>query len=169
MRLFSKRLPQGDVEAAEKAFGRLKSQVEGIRRTVLFDPDFGLYQRWYFEFRLREEVARATRYGENFALMVVSLQPTELAAEAPMVLSRAAYAVGHVVRSVDLSGYLEDGVFAICLLNCDSEGAEKAARRVEYALGSAKHTIAGVVFPDDSHDADELLRMALHRANTGAA
>lgn len=167
MRLFSKRVPQSDVEAAERAFGRLKSQVEGIRRTVLFDPDFGLYQRWYFEFRLREEVARATRYGENFALMVVALKPIE-SAEAPMVLSRAAYAVGHVVRSVDLSGYLEDGVFAICLLNCDFEGAEKAARRVEYALGSADHTIAGVVFPDDSHDADELLRMALHRASVPA-
>lgn len=72
MRLFRRTPSLRDAQEAEDSFLRLRSEVASTRRTVLFDPDLGLYQRWYFEFRLKEEVARATRFGTPFALLLAN-------------------------------------------------------------------------------------------------
>src|SRR4051812_49267870 len=51
----------------------LQRQVDGLRRTALYDAELGVYQGWYFDLRLREEAARCKRYGLSMAVVIVKV------------------------------------------------------------------------------------------------
>jgi hypothetical protein len=153
-------------EGRNTRLGGVKSQVEAAREAVLYDAELGLYQRWYFELRLREEAMRSTRYGSPFALMVVIMEPQATMSEKTwnLQVARAAYVTARAVRSVDLTAVLDHSVFAICLIHCDRAGAEVAGQRLSASLGAYPHSIGGVIFPDDNLGPDLLLDLARNRA-----
>ena len=60
---------------------KIKDEAEAVRRTALFDADLGVYQGWYFELRLREEIDRSRRYGEPVTVLVLKVLPGDLGEE----------------------------------------------------------------------------------------
>jgi GGDEF domain-containing protein len=138
------------------ALEQIKRQVEGVRRTVLYDGDIGLYQGWYFELRLREEAQRCDRYGLSFAVIAVrllNLQRYDVAEDAwQRQASQAAYLAAKSVRTVDLAASIGAGEFAICLVHCDQAGAERAVLRLAEALRDHPCEIGISTYPEDKLD-----------------
>jgi GGDEF domain-containing protein len=151
-----------------QVIANFRRQVEGVRRTVLYDGDVGLFRGWYFELRLKEEIQRCDRYNLTFALITVrllNLQHYDLAEDAWQRQSAAAaYAIAQTIRGVDLAASFGAGEFALCLIHCDSAGAERALRRLVNALAEHPNEIGVAVYPEDKADARHLLDLARIRA-----
>jgi diguanylate cyclase (GGDEF)-like protein len=147
---------------------QVRRQVEGIRRTVLYDGEVGLYQRWYLELRLNEEMQRCDRYGLSFALICVrllNLQHHDAAEDSwQRRASGVAYVTAKAVRTVDLTATVGTGEFAICLVHCDRSGAEKAVRRLREALGEYPCEIGVAAYPEDHLEGRLLIELARGRA-----
>ena len=111
----------------DKLVTQVQKQVEGARKSAIYDPNLGLYQRWYLETRLKQEIARSRRYGLSLALIVVRfeqrgaarLTDTEWQAQAV----EAARTLGTGVRNVDLAAIIGEREFA------DLAGALRAPGR----------------------------------------
>jgi diguanylate cyclase (GGDEF)-like protein len=142
------------------------------------DPLTGLYSSWYFYERLPAEVARARRYGEPLALMLVELDDAgrlggdDAGPSAKDVVSTAARLLRGCLRDkVDVACSRGGGRFAVLLPNTPALGghagivAERVrrtleetavtsddARRVEHLTAS----IAVAGFPTHAEDADDL-------------
>src|SRR6476661_1195701 len=85
----------------EEAVLALQNQVEQTRS----DGPAGLHQRWYMEWRLRQEVARCRRYGLSMAVIVVKVEgPEGMPPEAWLPeASKAAELTANSVRNVALA------------------------------------------------------------------
>ena len=157
-----------DAVQNDAAFDQVRRQVEGVRRTVLFDGTLGLYQRWYFELRLKEEMERCLRYDLSMAVVVVQLADDgkgdaadqDWQAEA----SEAAYVTARAVRTVDLTATVGAREFAVCLVHCDRDGATVAMQRLAGVLGAHDCSIGTAVFPEDNCEPKQLVELARSRA-----
>jgi GGDEF domain-containing protein len=146
-----------------------KRELQQARRMVLYDENLGLYQRWYLELRLAEEMARCKRYGLSMALIVVSLVRTSLVYMSgdgwKDDASQAAYTTARSVRTVDLTAALGPGEFAVCLVHCDKDGAEIAKKRLENTLKLYGPSIGLVVFPLEKVEPKRMIQLAQSRAS----
>lgn len=153
-----------DQETDPQVLSQFRRQVEGVRRTVLYDGDVGLYQGWYFELRLKEEMLRCDRYGFSFAVITVKLldlQSFDLKEEAwQRKAATAAYVTARAVRTVDLTASLGTGEFAVCLVHCTHAGAERAVKRLARTLGSYSCEIGMAVYPEDNLEGRMLVELA---------
>lgn len=142
----------------------------GARRTGLYDDVLGLYQAWYLELRLVEEMARCLRYDLSLALIVVKLDnnlASNLASNGWQGdASQAAYSTAKSIRAVDLAAALGPSEFAVCLIHCDEEGAETARSRLTNALKIHRPSSGVVVYPRETTSAKELIKLARRRAQT---
>lgn len=138
------------------------------RRVSIRDESTGLLNRWYLERRLEEESARCRRYGYSMAVVVLKaaiLQPQGISADGWQVESaRAAHRVGQVVRTVDLSAALAPFEFALCLVHCDREGAERAIERLIAELSEYECSAGVAVFPEDDCAARAMIELARVRS-----
>lgn len=73
----------------------------------------GLKTPSYFQARLEEACAAATREGAPLSLLVIGLDPSETAGE--RVLAGAARAVARAVRGSDTAAHIDGGRFAVLL------------------------------------------------------
>src|SRR5262245_49377058 len=80
--LFAGTIRGGDIVASRHGrltqVSRMRDEADGFRRTALYDAELGVYQSWYFELRLREEIERCRRYGENMTVLVLKVLPDAL-------------------------------------------------------------------------------------------
>lgn len=158
---------ESSITSRTGSLDQILRQVEGLRRTVLYDGDVGLYQRWYFELRLKEEMDRCLRYKLSMAVLVVVVAPRadqreyELQHNAAM----AAYATSREVRSVDMTTALGFNEFGIYLVHCDRAGAEAASKRLRSSLGEFESGVGIALFPEDNIEVKQLIELARDRAN----
>ena len=115
-------------ENYDKLVNQVQRQVDGARKSAIYDVNLGLYQRWYLETRLKQEIARSRRYGLSLSLIVVRFEdrgPTRLSEEQWQGQAvEAARTLGTSVRNVDLAAIIGDREFAVSLVHCDRKGAE---------------------------------------------
>ena len=145
----------------EGAVLALQSQVEHTRT----DGPAGLHQRWYMEWRLRQEVARCRRYGLSMAVIAVKVEGPE---GAPLETwlpeaTKAAEVTASAVRNVDLAAEIGVGEFALSLVHCDQVGAVAAMGRLAHELDGFKLQMGCAVFPDDDVASGELINLARDR------
>jgi hypothetical protein len=148
-------------EEHEEAVNALQTQVEHTRN----EGPSGLHQRWYMEWRLRQECARCRRYGLSLAVIVVKVEgppgvPTE---EWLPEATRAAEMTASAVRNVDLAADVGIGEFALSLVHCDHVGAIAAMGRLAYELKGFQLQMGSVVFPEDDVSAGEIIDLAYSR------
>ncbi len=130
---------------------RLRSARQGLVRTsapLTRDAITGLPDEQYFWLRLREEHARARRYGEPFSVAVLDVNSLasvnrsygEAAGDA--VLGYVAAVVESAKRGSDVAVRLTDDEFALLLLDCERDGAATFAARLQQYLNGQPVTLA---------------------------
>jgi GGDEF domain-containing protein len=153
--------------AADKVLDLMERSNER-RGTSIRDESTGLLNRWYLERRLEEESARCKRYGYSMAVVVLKAAITDrvgISAEGWQVESAsAAHRCAQVIRTVDLSASLAPFEFAICLVHCDREGAERAIERLIAELSEYECSAGVAVFPSDDCAARAMIELARVRS-----
>jgi len=138
------------------------------RRVSMRDESTGLLNRWYLEKRLDEESARCKRYGYSMSVVVLKaaiVNTQGVSAEGWQVESAtAAYRCAQVVRNVDLSASLAPFEFALCLVHCDGEGAQRAIDRLTAELSEYECTAGVSVFPEDDCQPKAMIELARVRS-----
>ena len=138
------------------------------RRISIRDESTGLLNRSYLERRLEEESARCKRYGYSMAVVVLKaaiLKPQGISADGWQVESAsAAHRLAQVVRNVDLSASLAPFEFALCLVHCDGEGAERAIERLIAELAEYECSAGVAVFPEDDCAPRAMIELARVRS-----
>jgi GGDEF domain-containing protein len=155
-----------DAEYAESQVSELRRQVDGVRRAAIYDEATGLLNRWFFELRLAEEIARSSRYSLHFALLTIRILPTEPTGnpiEWEMTAARVAHQAARAIRTADIPAAIGDLEYAVCLVHCDRDGAESAAQRLIEELQGYRFEIGVAVFPEDQGQAKELIETARAR------
>jgi RNA polymerase sigma-B factor len=159
------------VEAQEQAAGRPSEPGEHTRaasgeyslslRPTPTDPATKLPTEGHFVERLHQEVERARRYPQQFAILVLSPDREDLSAEDRAGLARLLRAN---VRSIDLVARLRGGSFGLLLPHTGREAgvlAERIVRMVAGRLGGNGQPLTVSVgiaaFPGDGRGAEELL------------
>lgn len=170
LRLHFMEPPEVD-ENYDKLMSQVQRQVDGARKAAIIDSSLGLYQRWYLETRLKQEIARSRRYGLSLSLIVVRFEQIGNArftsADWQGRAEEAARTVGGSVRNVDLAAIIGEREFAISLVHCDRKGAEIAMERLSQALSQSlkghDFKMGLTVFPEDDADPARLIELAQAR------
>jgi GGDEF domain-containing protein len=141
--------------AAASGLSRQRTQLLSI-----YDDEVGLYADWYFRLRIKEEIARALRYGGQVAVLLVESVPLVPAGEEPAAHDeRAEQISGHLRRS-DLPALLRDGCLGIIMPNTTRRAASTVRRRIIAALTPREPASGLSCFPEDGADASTLLAAA---------
>ena len=146
---------------------QIRKQVEDARQSAMDDSSFGLYQRWFLENRLKQEIARSRRYGLSLSLIVVRFEERGgqkfTDAKWQSLASEAAGKLTAAVRKVDLAAIVGEREFALSLVACDRKGAEMAMERLSEALGDLDFNMGLTVFPEDDAEPARLIELAQAR------
>ncbi len=145
----------------------------------LRDALTGLYTHGAFQERLREEVARADRYGQPMSLIIIDIDQFSTVnydlgySAGDEVLRRIASALadtdaGDAVRRSDIAARHSGGEFVLLLPETRKAGALTRAARLRDAVAAMQMPGARLVslsmgvacFPDDAADSDSLLAAA---------
>ena len=155
--------------------GRSKNVDESVPaqdeapEAVLLDRSSGLYQGWYFERRLREEVARCARYDRAFAVAAWEMQLLPEEALPDEVVARVTAIIQRKLRSTDLVARMERARFMAVLVETPAELARALAYRLKSDLEVGVHSGKGpwkagyAAFPQDGVEASALLQTAMRR------
>lgn len=136
----------GTITRAHGLPNRLKLVTNDHRRTT-FDRETGLHTEWYFRLRVDEEIARAKRYRQPFAVIMV-------AAGQRQVLDAVRITMKQWLREVDYAGDLGE-VLVLCLPNTDRAAAESVVQRLTSLVGGLHVSLAE--YPTDGTDLATLL------------
>ena len=137
-----------------------QEQRERARRLSIYAEVPWVFNRWYFDFRLKEEIERCRRYGFNLAVLRLALDAPEPDAE--LLASRLVECLAGDLRPFDAPARLTDTDYVVCLLQCDREGADAVVNRLDVKREfAARHGVA--VFPDDGDSQQVLLDLAERR------
>jgi diguanylate cyclase (GGDEF)-like protein len=151
--------------------GELFSRTQELAVT---DALTGLYTHTYFLERLEEEIRRAARYNENFALLMMDIDEFKKFNDTyghqagDRVLEKVAAAIRGIVRETDIVGRYGGEEISVVLHNIDFNGARQIAQRLRESIGSLKFdrsgekisiTIGASFFPK-SPTAEQLIRRA---------
>jgi GGDEF domain-containing protein len=117
---------------------RLKLVADDHRRST-FDRETGVHEEWYFRLRVDEEIARSTRYGHQFSLIMV-------ASTSRQALDAVRVTMKQWLREVDYAGDLGD-VLALCLPNTPKASAGAVLDRLT-SLVEGLH-VSLTEFPSD--------------------
>jgi GGDEF domain-containing protein len=165
--------PQIVEERHERLVASVQKQVDGVRRTAMYDSTVGLYQRWYLEQRLKQECARCRRYGLSLAIIVVHFTRLDKGDypedEWQTEAVQAAYVTSCSIRNVDLAAIISDMEFAISLVHCDADGARMAMSRIAGSLEDHEFQMGAAVYPDDDLEPAELIELARSRVGKADA
>ncbi len=121
--------------------------------TEITDPLTGLYARRYMLHRLSYEGARARRYGQNLAAILLATDsPDEIGRTyGASAADRARTLIGSILRRglriVDLVGRISSDEFLIIAPHTDSAGAMTIARRLKNNIENAPFEVNGKSHP----------------------
>src|SRR5262249_39906709 len=124
----------------------LRTVVQDRRRPI-FDRESGAYSAWYFRLRIEEEISRAERFGERFAIVSISSTPEAR-------LDAGEIASGHWLREVDFAGNL-GSTLAVALPKTDRNGAQIFVDRLLPKVPNLEVRISE--YPGDGKTLDALL------------
>jgi len=119
---------------------------EQIARLTVEDPVTGLYTYSCFYRRLADEMARAVRYGENVAILLVevtNLSHVEDVYGGPAakgLLRQLARLIRENMRGIDFAARFGSNQAMLCLVRADRTGLRTVAERVLRAISSAEVT-----------------------------
>jgi GGDEF domain-containing protein len=146
--------------------GYWREQRERARRLAIHADTPWVFNRWYFEFRVREEIQRCKRYGFQLAVLLIRL---EYGKELDMELaeSRLMRLLSTGLRPFDVPARLSAGNYGICLIQCDAAGAAAVLQRL--GLDREFQAATGVaVYASDGEDQNVLMRIAEDRLEAQA-
>jgi len=136
-----------EVAARVAVMLRIKAAQEGLReanqalaRASITDPLTGLFNRRYFEHRLRQELERSRRYGAPLGLLLLDLDHFKRVNDryGHPVGDQALLAVAELLREelrrMDVCTRWGGEEFAVLMPNADRAGALTVCRRVLGAL-----------------------------------
>jgi GGDEF domain-containing protein len=142
------------------------------RRHAIRDESTGLFNRWYLEQRIEQEALRCDRYDHSMAVIVLRAGIVDLAEfSLDQWQSQSAVTADRcikVVRNIDLSAFLAPFEFAICLIQCDHHGAEKALSRLREEFSDFAVDAGVGVYPDDGCEPLALIDLARVRSRRPA-
>jgi len=95
---------------------------------ILLDESTGLHVGWYFWLRVLDEVNRAARYGDPFALLLLEIGT--LPACPARAADDAASRVPDAIRSTDLGGMIGASRVGVLLPHQDIDAAQLARQRI---------------------------------------
>lgn len=125
-------------------------------RPAVFDRSAGGYVDWYLRHRLEEEIARSSRYGQPFALVLIGSEAGRFPADAGSVFSSLAA----TFRDADLVVHLGALRFIVVLANTDRDGAKLATERLLVQLPLQDVRVGLACYPGDGETWQELLTTA---------
>jgi len=113
-----------------------RRERETLEKIIYIDSLTGLYNDRYFREQLKEQEARAERYGEEFALLCIDINNFEKAVDAyglrsgDELLKEFAHLVKSNLRKVDLAFRYVGKNFMVLLPHTAVEGAKTLAERL---------------------------------------
>lgn len=154
----------------------LRQQIADMER---FDSITKLYNNRTYQERIKEELARSTRYGQEFSLVLLEVDHFakyvnsfgQKAGEE--ILAMVGYAVRDCIRNVDIGCYYGEARFVIILPHTGFGGAKIVAERMREKMervllfkgvsgqGSLAASIGVATFPLNAVIETELFRQAL--------
>lgn len=136
----------------ENEVRRRTSEVQSLLEEVSFlaerDPLTGLYNRRVFSQRLHQEVARAKRTGETFALVIIDLDHFKQINDrwghpvGDEVLCLTGALIRENVRTQDVPARIGGEEFALLLPHTDAGGAAALTERLRQQLTTQSLTVA---------------------------
>lgn len=128
----------------------------------LIDSATNLFTRGHMHTLIRRAVAEYHRYGRPFAVLILTVEPADAAADSKRLLIDAAMVVRNNVRLVDDVGRWDDRSFCLLLEHMSPASAEDVANRLgrqvqshaRAQLSISDHVIA---FPENEDELLELL------------
>jgi len=123
-------------------------------RLAIYDRETGLFAYWYFSLRLEEEVARCSRYGQTFSLLLLEAETGRWAAGDESALFRY---MAESFRNCDLVAHLGNLRFIVLLASTDAQGAMVVREHLlaDEELGNL--TVGLASFPADGESCEALL------------
>jgi GGDEF domain-containing protein len=134
------RLAGGDLQECRRHVGRL---VDLLWQCTPRDPRTNWFTQRHMLERLHGEVARTSRHGTPFSVVLGEVRPR--APAAPPLTAWTAERVGRVKRRCDVAGQYGPHGFMLLLANTTETGAERFCRRLEEALAEEAAPGAGPV------------------------
>ena len=148
-----------------------------LERIAYFDPLTGLPNRRATLMRFREEIARAERHSERFAMVVIDIDHFKHVNDTyghragDAILAHVAALLNDGKRSEDLLGRIGGEEFVLILTGNSKAGAGDAAERIRQTVAAAtltydhhtiKVTVSGglSIYPSDGMDWDTLFLAA---------
>jgi diguanylate cyclase (GGDEF)-like protein len=113
--------------------------VLSYRRSIT-DPLTGLYTRWYFLQRLREEFERVKRYGGNFSVVMADIDDFKKVNDTyghrigDEVLKFIASVMRSYTRTTDIVGRYGGEEFILILPNTDKESAALVCQKILHGM-----------------------------------
>jgi GGDEF domain-containing protein len=141
------------------------------RELALLQDGLGLYQFWFLEHRLTEEVARGARNGAIFSLAVWTLRLLPGEAISRELLAKSAEFIAASLRPYDIATRLDEDRFVALLIDAPYEAAATVAFRIKGELQTRIAPVgrwqAGVAgFPNDGVDTEGLIQTATRRLDS---
>jgi GGDEF domain-containing protein len=168
------RLTSSSMETPGSQPGRSVDRVSALiarperRRQSIREESTGLFHRWYLEMRLEQEALRCQRYKHSMAVIVLqagAVNLSEFSMDSWQVQSlETAERCTKAVRNIDLSAFLAPMEYALCLVQCDTAGAENALERLRAELSEYKVDAGIAVYPDDGCEPLALIDLARRRS-----
>ena len=151
-----------------------KLAEQALKDLSVRDPLTNLYNRRYFNKRIEEEISRATRQKNQFALLLCDLDnfkkvnDTRSHQFGDEILKAAGQAIQDATRDVDFVFRWGGDEFVVILLVADRQGIVDAGERIReriVALGREKQfpldlSIGVASFPEHGEDSNHLIRLA---------
>ena len=152
-------------------FGKMKGIIQ---KQATHDDLTNLYNRRYFEQRIREEITQAHRNKYNLALLLCDLDHFKAINDSlghqagDEVLRAAAKSIQESTRGTDLTFRWGGDEIVIILSDTTREGIMIAAERVRrgiHKIARERHlaidlSIGVALYPEHSRNADQLIRLA---------
>ena len=149
--------------------------LEETERMAVTDGLTGLYNHKEFQKRLAEEVERGTRYGKEFALLMMDIDHFKIFNDThghpvgDAILKEIVKITKKCIRTVDIAARYGGEEFAIILPETNAEGAKTVAERIRQSIsdspfqtpgGHLAHLSVSIgisLFPADASKREELI------------
>ncbi len=123
-----------------KELEALQNEKRNLERNSFIDSLTGLYNRKYFDTRLREEFLRAKRYGNSVSLLLTDVDEFHKINESlgyqigDYILMKMANVILTNTRTTDVVARIKEEKYAVILPETDEEGGFVEGERIRRAL-----------------------------------
>jgi diguanylate cyclase (GGDEF)-like protein len=155
------------VAPAALALARLRSErhVESLAQAAIVDPASGLFNRFYFQSRLQEELQRATRQGTALSLQLIDVDSFKtvndrfghLAGDA--IIKDVADILRRSVRVFDVCARYGGDEFAVVMPGSRLQSAAAVAERIRLRIADRQ--------PPRSHEPDVTVSIGVAELQSG--